>query len=37
MISFTANSFKILPDLTINDFTPVEFAGYRSARGRCKG
>jgi len=33
MISFTANSFKILPDLTINDFTPVEFCRLQEARG----
>jgi hypothetical protein len=29
VISFTQNSFKILPDLAINDFTPAEFAGYK--------
>lgn len=29
VISFTQNSFKILPDVTINDFTPADFAGYK--------
>jgi hypothetical protein len=29
VISFTPNSFKILPDLTIKDFTPAQFAEYK--------
>ncbi len=37
MVSFTPSSFKIVPDPTINDFTPVDFAGYKKQAKAVQG
>lgn len=37
MVSFTPGSFKILPDPTITDFTPVDFAGYKKQAKAVQG
>lgn len=37
MVSFTPSSFKISPDPTINDFTPVDFAGYKKQAKAVQG
>lgn len=37
MASFTAGSFKILPDPTANDFTPADFAGYKKQAKAVQG
>ena len=37
MVNFTPSSFKILPDPTINDFTPVDFASYKKQAKAVQG
>ncbi|MDI1314042.1 hypothetical protein [Prosthecobacter sp.] len=37
MVSFTAGSFKLLPDSTVSDFTPADFAGFKKQAKAVQG